>query len=80
MWKKGGKKVYEKPLQSKHTITYPLIFLVDIVTLWTIAYDMFLFKPSKEDENSNYIHIVDLKHDHQYYVEDFVNDLTCKIF
>jgi hypothetical protein len=46
--------------------------------LWAIAYDYFLFKPSESDADSGYIHILDLKKDKIYMVEDFVKDHSCK--
>lgn len=46
--------------------------------LWTIAYDYFLFKPSKHDVDAGYIHILDLKKDKMFLVEDFVRERSCK--
>lgn len=71
--------VYERHLKSKDTLT--IIFGVDQVNVWGISNEIFIYKPSKEDTDSDYFHILDLKNGNStLLVKDPINDPTCKNF
>ena len=69
IWKRLGKKVYQRPLQGKICLIWHILAPVSV---WAICFNYFLYKPTSQDSNSDYIHILDLKDPEKVYlVEDF---------
>jgi hypothetical protein len=76
VWNSDGKKVFQRGLTS---IKY-IIFLkcVDLLTVWTISNDYFIYQPVGEDENSDCFHITNLKKDNAtILLPDFIKDPNC---
>ena len=83
VWSKGGKKVYEKILKCKHTMSDGL----DEPRGMNIFKDGFLFRLHKEEESSGFLYLVDLRkktaeNKDEEFIEvkivDIANDDTCK--
>ena len=83
VWSKGGKKVYEKVLKCKHTMSDGL----DEPRGMNMFRDGFLFRLHKEEEASAYLYLIDLRKKeeekkHEEFMElkihDIANDDTCK--
>ncbi len=68
-----GRNLERRFSKRPYKVASILNYSIAPVSLWAISYNYFLYKPSPKDENSEYIHIVDLKEPEKVYlVHDFV--------
>jgi hypothetical protein len=84
VWSKGGKKVYEKVLKCKHTMSNR----EDEPRGMNIFRDGFLYRLHKEEEASAFLYLVDLRKKMEennfeefieFKINDIANDDTCKL-
>lgn len=54
--------------------------IIDLITIWAISNEYFIYKPMNEDENSDCYHITNLKKENAtMLLPDFLKDPECKI-
>jgi hypothetical protein len=66
VWDNENEKIFGRPLKQK-------------IRSWAIFFNYFIYKPDEQDENSDYIHLVDLERENSAVLfYDFTRDPDCK--
>ena len=78
VWNKEGRKVYQKPLQSKIHFFSSVFVSIDQIKIWGISNDYLIYKPQVGDEDFDCYHITNLRNENStLLIKDCVNDPSC---